>query len=100
MEGALALIPGKYAADFRALIEDPLFVEQPDTRSQMVIATRILRQKGARTIFRDCRIFWCLKGHNSAALEAIEARIVSERTTNRAIRRNHGLEVSSHRGGG
>jgi hypothetical protein len=41
MEDALASIPPKYAADFRAIIENPLFLEQPDTRNQMVIATRI-----------------------------------------------------------
>jgi hypothetical protein len=51
MEDAMASIPRKYAADFRALIENPLFLEQPDTRSQMVIATRIRRQKKERVPF-------------------------------------------------
>jgi hypothetical protein len=41
MEDALASIPRKYAADFRTLIENPLFLEQSDTRRQMVIATRL-----------------------------------------------------------
>jgi hypothetical protein len=31
MEDAVGSIPEKYAADFRALIEDPRFLEQPDS---------------------------------------------------------------------
>jgi hypothetical protein len=42
MEDALASIRGKYGAAFRALIENLRFFEQPNTRSQMVITTRIL----------------------------------------------------------
>jgi hypothetical protein len=48
---ALAFLPEKYVADFNALFQDPLFQNQPDSQSRMVIPMRILRQKKEQTSF-------------------------------------------------
>jgi hypothetical protein len=65
MEDAQASIPRKYPADFRALIENPLFLEQPDFRSQMVMTTRILREKERRVPFSAITVFFGVpKGTN------------------------------------
>jgi hypothetical protein len=44
-DDTLAPLPRKYVADFIVLLDDPSFQQEPDSRSQMVIATQIIRQK-------------------------------------------------------
>jgi hypothetical protein len=47
----LAALPRKYVADFIAFLDGPSFQQTPDSRSQMVMATQILRQKEERAPF-------------------------------------------------